>query len=165
MGCHACHSAWMLAITHVASRQCHKHADTIAGLVEFNGEEYMVEPATHVEELIDNMSTAFYSLAATGTVRVGRLCKAPQLLACWALELLEEQACHVRPAMWRGTFMRCMMCCRVLFVLAVLMHNPALYVMLCCFLVRPWCGASANWTSNFLSKANPLCRRAWADDR
>ena len=41
------------------------------------------------------MSTAFYSLAATGTVRVGRLCKAPQLLACWALELLEEQACQV----------------------------------------------------------------------
>jgi len=56
------------------------------GLVEFEGEEYMTE------------ATAFYSLAATGTVRVGRLCKAPQLLACWALELLEEQACHVSQA-------------------------------------------------------------------
>ncbi|KAL0044448.1 hypothetical protein WJX82_007178 [Trebouxia sp. C0006] len=63
-------------------------------LVEFEGEEYMTEAPAEAEELIDSMSTAFYSLAATGTVRVGCLCKAPQLLACWALELLEEQACH-----------------------------------------------------------------------
>ena len=55
----------------------------------------MGEPDGMVEELIDSMSAAFYSLAATGTVRVGGLCKGPQLLACWALELLEEQACHV----------------------------------------------------------------------
>ena len=68
------------------------------GLVEFEGEEYMTEAPAEAEELIDSMSTAFYSLAATGTVRVGRLCKAPQLLACWALELLEEQACHVSHA-------------------------------------------------------------------
>ena len=68
-----------------------------AGLVEVEGHEYMTEPDSSVEELIDSMSCAFYSLAATGTVRVGRLCKGPQLLACWALELLEEQACHVSP--------------------------------------------------------------------
>ena len=67
----------------------------LSGLVEFEGEEFMGEPDGRVEELIDSMSAAFYSLAATGTVRVGRLCKGPQLLACWALELLEEQACHV----------------------------------------------------------------------
>lgn len=54
-----------------------------------------MEPDSDVEHLIDSMSAAFFSLAATGTVRVGRLCKAPQLLACWALELLEEQACSV----------------------------------------------------------------------
>lgn len=66
--------------------------------MEFEGEEYMTEAPAETEELIDSMSTAFYSLAATGTVRVGRLCKAPQLLACWALELLEEQACHVSHA-------------------------------------------------------------------
>ena len=65
------------------------------GLVEFHGEEFMGEPDGRVEELIDSMSAAFYSLAATGTVRVGRLCKGPQLLACFALELLEGQACHV----------------------------------------------------------------------
>ena len=63
--------------------------------MEFEGEEYLAEPDSDVEELIDSLSSAFYSLAATGTVRVGRLCKGPQLLACWALELLEEQACHV----------------------------------------------------------------------
>ncbi len=66
--------------------------------MEFEGEEYMTEAPAEAEELIDSMSLAFYSLAATGTVRVGRLCKAPQLLACWALELLEEQACHVSDA-------------------------------------------------------------------
>lgn len=74
------------------------HCDDVhAGLVEVEGQEYMTEPDGGVEELIDSMSCAFYSLAATGTVRVGRLCKGPQLLACWALELLEEQACHVSP--------------------------------------------------------------------
>lgn len=67
----------------------------IAGLGEVEGQECMTEPDGSVEELIDCMSCAFYSLAATGTVRVGRLCKGPQLLACWALELLEDQACHV----------------------------------------------------------------------
>ena len=76
-----------------------------AGLVEFEGEEYLAEPDGDVEELIDSMSSAFYSLAVTGTVRVGRLCKAPQLLACWALELLEEQACHVSTDV---------LCCRAL---------------------------------------------------
>lgn len=67
------------------------------GLGEVEGQEHMTDPDGSVEELIDSMSCAFYSLAATGTVRVGRLCKGPQLLACWALELLEEQACHVSP--------------------------------------------------------------------
>ena len=66
------------------------------GLVEVEGQDSMSEPDASVEALIDSMSCAFYSLAATGSVRVGRLCKGPQLLACWALELLEEQACHVR---------------------------------------------------------------------
>lgn len=73
------------------------HDVVSAGLVEVEGQEYMIDPDGCVEELIDSMSCAFYSLAATGTVRVGRLCKGPQLLACWALELLEEQACHVSP--------------------------------------------------------------------
>lgn len=68
----------------------------VPGLVEVEEQEFVGEPDGSVEELIDSMSCAFYSLAATGTVRVGRLCKGPQLLACWALELLEEQACHVR---------------------------------------------------------------------
>lgn len=67
-----------------------------AGLGEVEGQEFMTEPDGSMEELIDSMSCAFYSLAATGTVRVGQLCKGPQLLACWALELLEDQACHVR---------------------------------------------------------------------
>ena len=67
------------------------------GLGEVEGQEHVTDPDWSVEELIDSMSCAFYSLAATGTVRVGRLCKGPQLLACWALELLEEQACHVSP--------------------------------------------------------------------
>ena len=65
------------------------------GLGEAEGHDSITEPDGSVEELIDRMSCAFYSLAAIGTVRVGRLCKGPQLLACWALELLEEQACHV----------------------------------------------------------------------
>ena len=68
-----------------------------AGLGEVEGQEFMTEPNGSVEELIDSMSCAFYSLAATGTVRVGQLCKGPQLLAWWALELLVEQACHVSP--------------------------------------------------------------------
>lgn len=66
----------------------------------------MTEAPAEAEELIDSMSTAFYSLAATGTVRVGRLCKAPQLLACWALELLEEQACHVSLAVMCHAMLR-----------------------------------------------------------
>ena len=70
-------------------------AGSITGLMEVEEQEFVGEPDGSVEELIDSMSCAFYSLAATGTVRVGRLCKGPQLLACWALELLEEQACHV----------------------------------------------------------------------
>lgn len=86
----------------VSSRHASKSYGTPVGLVEFEGEEYMAEPDGDVEQLIDSMSSAFYSLAATGTVRVGRLCKSPQLLACWALELLEEQACHVSCAALRS---------------------------------------------------------------
>lgn len=78
------------------------------GLIEVEGQEYMTEPDACVEELIDSMSCAFYSLAATGTVRVGRLCKGPHLLACWALELLEEQACHVSPHTLRFTHTKSM---------------------------------------------------------
>ena len=85
--------AWHIKTT--LNADLHSGLSKPAGLVEFEGEEYMTEPDAEVEELIDSMSTAFYSLAATGTVRVGRMCKGPQLLACWALELLEEQACHV----------------------------------------------------------------------
>ena len=39
--------------------------------------------------------SAFFALMLKGTHRVAHLCKAPQLLACWALELLEEQAVNV----------------------------------------------------------------------
>ena len=45
--------------------------------------------------LVDELSEALYELALTGTRRVASLCRAPQGLACWALELLEEQACQV----------------------------------------------------------------------
>ena len=36
-----------------------------------------------------------YDLAHTGAQRVAKLCREPSGLACWALELLEEQACMV----------------------------------------------------------------------
>ncbi len=48
--------------------------------------------------LVDALSEAMYDLAHTGAKRVAGLCTSPTELACWALELLEEQACTV------GTF-------------------------------------------------------------
>ncbi|BDA43849.1 probable serine/threonine-protein kinase STY17 at C-terminar half [Coccomyxa sp. Obi] len=43
--------------------------------------------------LVDALAMAMYGLAHTGAKRVARLCEVPSNLACWALELLEEQAC------------------------------------------------------------------------
>ncbi|CAL8469838.1 g9380 [Coccomyxa elongata] len=43
--------------------------------------------------LVDALAMAMYGLAHTGAQRVARLCEVPSNLACWALELLEEQAC------------------------------------------------------------------------
>lgn len=40
-----------------------------------------------------------YELAHVGAQRVAKLCREPSGLACWALELLEEQACMV--STWR----------------------------------------------------------------
>ena len=42
------------------------------------------------------LSESMYDLAHTGAQRVAKLCREPSGLACWALELLEEQACMVR---------------------------------------------------------------------
>jgi len=47
------------------------------------------------EELMQQLSDALYQLALTNTHRVGAMCLSPYSLACWALELLEEQACQV----------------------------------------------------------------------
>lgn len=47
--------------------------------------------------LVDALSEAMYDLAHTGAKRVAQLCQAPTGLGCWALELLEEQACTVGP--------------------------------------------------------------------
>ena len=49
------------------------------------------------KEVLSHTGSAFYALLLKGTHRVAHLCKAPQLLACWALELLEEQAVNVSP--------------------------------------------------------------------
>ena len=46
--------------------------------------------------LVDALSGAMYDVAHTGAKRVAQLCQVPTGLACWALELLEEQACTVR---------------------------------------------------------------------
>lgn len=43
------------------------------------------------------LSESMYDLAHTGAQRVAKLCREPSGLACWALELLEEQACMVCP--------------------------------------------------------------------
>ncbi len=48
--------------------------------------------------LVDALAMAMYGLAHTGAQRVARLCEVPSSLACWALELLEEQACTVPTA-------------------------------------------------------------------
>lgn len=44
------------------------------------------------------LSESMYDLAHTGAQRVAKLCREPSGLACWALELLEEQACMVSSA-------------------------------------------------------------------
>ncbi len=41
------------------------------------------------------LSESMYDLAHIGAQRVAKLCREPSGLACWALELLEEQACMV----------------------------------------------------------------------
>lgn len=45
---------------------------------------------------VDALSEAMYDMAHTGAQRVALLCRSPAGLACWALELLEEQATSVR---------------------------------------------------------------------
>lgn len=49
-----------------------------------------------VAAVVDALADALYELAHASAVRVLRLSGAPSDLACWALELLEEQACAVR---------------------------------------------------------------------
>lgn len=44
---------------------------------------------------MDELSDALYELALTNLHRVASMCVSPSGLACWALELLEEQACQV----------------------------------------------------------------------
>lgn len=45
--------------------------------------------------LVEELSSALYELAVIGNHRIEIMCLAPSGLACWALELLEEQACQV----------------------------------------------------------------------
>ena len=45
--------------------------------------------------LMQALSESMYDLAHIGAQRVAKLCREPSGLACWALELLEEQACMV----------------------------------------------------------------------
>lgn len=47
------------------------------------------------QTLMEELSDALYELALTNLRRVASMCVAPSGLACWALELLEEQACQV----------------------------------------------------------------------
>lgn len=54
-------------------------------------------PSAESQTLLDALSGALYGLAQTGLARVSQLARDPGLLACWALELLEEQACQVPP--------------------------------------------------------------------
>ena len=49
--------------------------------------------------VLQALSESMYDLAHTGAQRVAKLCREPSGLACWALELLEEQACLVRPVL------------------------------------------------------------------
>eukprot|EP00891_Asterochloris_glomerata_P000259 jgi/Astpho2/259/Aster-x0016 len=50
------------------------------------------EDVPEPKDVLAHTGSAFFALMLKGTHRVAHLCKAPQLLACWALELLEEQA-------------------------------------------------------------------------
>lgn len=43
-------------------------------------------------EALDYMQEVFFYLALRNTRRTARLCGAPEMLACWALEILKEQA-------------------------------------------------------------------------
>lgn len=47
------------------------------------------------QTLMEELSEALYELALTNLRRVASMCVGPSGLACWALELLEEQACQV----------------------------------------------------------------------
>lgn len=53
--------------------------------------------------LVEELSDALYELALTGNRRVAAMCASPAGLACWALELLEEQACQVSSPFQRQT--------------------------------------------------------------
>lgn len=73
--------------------QAEKAADALSHGSESGQQQQSPEPETQL--LLNALSEAMYGLAQTGMVRVTQLARAPQLLACWALELLEEQACQV----------------------------------------------------------------------
>ena len=69
--------------------------------------------------LVDALSGAMYDVAHTGAKRVAQLCQVPTGLACWALELLEEQACTVRALLL--SFFRFQFLSLVLFCCALLL--------------------------------------------
>ncbi len=52
--------------------------------------------AEAVHAVVEALADALYELAHANAVRVLRFSGTPGDLACWALELLEEQACAVR---------------------------------------------------------------------
>lgn len=54
--------------------------------------------AEAVHAVVEDLADALYELAHANAVRVLRFSGTPGDLACWALELLEEQACAVRLA-------------------------------------------------------------------
>ncbi|KAK9830537.1 hypothetical protein WJX72_012336 [[Myrmecia] bisecta] len=95
--------AWLPAMLSSLLTQAEKSANAIARqlsypVAEEAGADGKQPAASEVDErieaLLDELSDAFYDLAYTGTHRVARMCRAPEPLACWALELLEEQACQ-----------------------------------------------------------------------
>lgn len=61
-----------------------------------------------MRSLVQALSESMYDLAHTGAQRVATLCREPSGLACWALELLEEQACMVSTAPF--SFNACIPC-------------------------------------------------------
>ena len=73
--------------------QAQNAANAVLRPDECSGNE--VEDWSVCQGLMDELSDALYELALTNLHRVASMCTAPSGLACWALELLEEQACQV----------------------------------------------------------------------